>query len=108
MYSVLLNREIFQATKTYQSQFLAVPTDPNESFSVPAGTLDFIKSLITRAKDDWSQEETEFQRCYREQSQLEHSVRDSITRVTCAAELLMRCNYIVTYRYDWSDRHDLK
>ena len=38
MYNVLLNREIFRVTKAFQTQFLAVPADPNESASVPEGT----------------------------------------------------------------------
>lgn len=108
MYNVLLNQEISQATQAFLSQFFAVPEDDMESTRVPTGTVEFIHALLARAEDDWNQEKSEFQCCYREQFRLEDGVCDAITRITAAAELLVKCNYVITYRCDdWTGRRQL-
>lgn len=100
MYNVLLNRDILQSTNGFSSEFFPVPENLLQPAHVPAGVLEFIQSLISRIETDWDKEKAEFQRCYRMQHRLENGVWDLITRITAAAELLVKCNYVITYRAD--------
>lgn len=100
MYNVLLNREILQSAGGFSSEFFSVPEDLLDTAEVPAGFLEFIRALIGRIEADWDKEKAEFQRCYRLQHRLENGVWDLITRMTVAAEQLVKCNYVITYRAD--------
>lgn len=97
MYNVLLNSEILKTTRTYIEQSFPLTEDWEKQEPVPAGTLELIQSLTTRAENEWRQEQDAFRRCYRVQGHLEIGVLNLITRATAAAELLNKCNYVITY-----------
>lgn len=106
MYNVLLNRDIFQSSKSFAAGFFMIPENLLESATIPAGTLEFIQALLTRAETEWENEKDQVRRCYRLQFALETAALDAITRITVAAELLIKCNYVITYRMDGiEDRH---
>ncbi len=108
MYNVLLSRDLFQTTRAYYNQVFPVSQNLLEDVSIPAATADYVLTLITRAEADWSGEKDTFRRCYRDKNALESVVLEAITRITAAAELLNRCNYVITYRSELGTRQQLK
>ena len=107
MYNVLLNRDLFNTTRAYYNQIFPLPGSLLEDARIPAGTVEYIQTLIVRAEEDWASEQETFRRCYRHKDTLEGVVCEAITRITAAAELLNRCNYVITYQSELGSRKEL-